>query len=552
MGNLLDYIRWRGDLLFANDPWNEIDSLLMAQAAYVNFGENERIFENPQRLCFEDLLVTDILERYPLHVVPTSLKYFKQLMPLLARSRRFGKIRILDQINDLDEKRNIQFSAMTLQVPEMGVVVAFRGTDPTVVGWKEDFMMSYECPVPAQAEAVKYLENAAARTKEELYVTGHSKGGNLAVYASAHAGEGIQARLRSVYSFDGPGLDDETMESAGYLRIRDRITSVIPEGSVVGMLMNYHPVYKVVASSARSILQHEPFTWQVMGKEFSEREQVSVQARVMDQTMHDWLKKCTPEQRRIVVQTLFSVFEKKEDRSETDSASAEASALDAKSRGMTLYLMNNLLAMLGGNMFSTRVIQPIAQKVDDLRSRLNESEKNHFKSDVISIDNHENGFRAVEEETRKIAKYTGLNAKSRIHLQLFAEEMLSMVHAITGEMQGTFWVEKVNQRYDLHLATQVMLDKQKRELLIRSTSSRKNEAAQGFLGRLRESFEKAMLSDREQEYFNLSEERNGRMGTAKPEWDRYEQSVLLRLADNVKIGIRGEQVSLTVTKTFLA
>ena len=374
MGNLLDYIRWRGDLLFANDPWNEIDSLLMAQAAYVNFGENERIFENPQRLCFEDLLVTDILERYPLNVVPTSVKYFNQFMPLMARSRRFGKIRILDQINDLDEKRNIQFSAMTLQVPEVGVVVAFRGTDPTVVGWKEDFMMSYECPVPAQAEAVKYLEKATAITKEEVYVTGHSKGGNLAVYAAAHAGEQTQARLRRVYSFDGPGLDDETMKSAGYLNIRDKITSVIPEGSIVGMLMNYHPIYKVVESSSRSILQHEPFTWKVMGKEFSEREQVSVQARVMDQTMHDWLRKCTPEQRRIIVQTLFSIFEKNKDRGETDPASAETSALDVKSRGMTLYLMNNLLTMLGENTLSARVVKPIAQKMDYLRNRLNEGE----------------------------------------------------------------------------------------------------------------------------------------------------------------------------------
>ena len=544
-GSILDYICWRGDLTFENDPWNLIDSLLMAQAAYINFGENEQTFDHPQRLLFRDLLTTDILDRYPLQVVPTSVKYFRQLMPLMAKSQRFRDIRILDQVSKLDAERNIQFSAMTLQVPGVGSVIAFRGTDPTVIGWKEDFMMSYECPVPAQAEAVRYLEGAAARLGRDLYVTGHSKGGNLAVYAAAHANENVQERLRSVDSFDGPGLDDETMDSAGYRMIRDRIHSVIPEGSIVGMLMNYHPVYRVVGSTMHSPLQHEPFTWKVMGKAFSEREEISVQAQVLDQTIHDWLKTCSPEQRKVIVQMLFSIFDKKENRSGAGSEAEVPVELDANARKMTLQMMNSLFGMLGENTLSERVMKPLSQKIDALRNRLNEKGRNHFKSDIVHIENHEQGLQAMQEETGRIAEYSEMNQKNSMQLALFAEEMLNMVYSVAGEMTGSFWVEKEEQRVELHLTTRVMMDKKKRKMLILSSSSRKNEAAQGFFGRLRDGFEKAMLSDRDQDCFDLNEERS--RGKA---WDRYEQSVLLRMADNVKISIRGEEVHMTVSKTF--
>lgn len=549
-GSILSYICWRGDLSFQSDPWNEIDSLLMAEVAYVNFGENERTFDNPQRLLFADLLTTDILSRYPLRVPSNSLKDHSQLMPLLAKSRRFRNIRILDQVNKVDEERNMQFSALTLQVPDVGTVVAFRGTDPTVTGWKEDFMMSYECPVPAQAEAVKYLKAAADRTRGDLCLTGHSKGGNLALYAAAHSGAPVRSRLKAVCSFDGPGLDDATMESEGYKAILPVIHSVVPENSVIGLLMNYHPVYKVVESAAISILQHNPFSWIVLGKTFSELEDVSIQSRVIDRTMHEWLNACTPEQRRIFVHTVFSVLENRKRLKAGGTKPDNPSATDSAAMMMTLRLFSSLFLLQGKNTWFTRIANPLSESMSALRKSLTETGEHHFQSDRIAVDNRENGFSAVEDETRRIARFCGLNAKEGLQLQLFAEEMLSMVHAVSGEMQGTFWVENEKRRYDLHLETRTVMDRSKREMLLLSSSSRKNAAAGSFLGRLRDIFEKAMLSDWDEDYFQLSGERQSHPGISDQEWDRYEQSVLLRLADDVRIGIRGDKVSMTVTKTF--
>ena len=551
-GTILDYIRWRGDLDFERDPWNDIDSLILSQLCYANFGENERTFDTLPYLKIGDLATSDVLERYPLNIVPTSVKLHRKMHRELPYARRFQDIRILDQVNDVDTARNIQFSAMTLEVPSVGTVVAYRGTDPSVVGWKEDFMMSYATPVPAQTAAAAYLERAAARTAGRLYLTGHSKGGNLAVYAAAHADAKIRERIGKVYSFDGPGLDDETMASAGYESIRERICSVIPADSVVGLLMNYHPDYRVVESTASSLLQHEPLTWKILGREFLERETVSVQSQVMNQTMHEWLNTCSQEQREVFVTAVFSLFEKKrpgEGRADADPAEK---AMDESSRRMVRELLHRLIAIQAENSYFARVKRPLAQAAEELRMRLAGDEENGFRSDMIRIDNHGAGFRRAADEAQKAAEFGGLGQKNMLRLQLLAEEMMSMAQAITGDMEGTFWVEKKRQWYELHLNTVTEMNQQKRKALILSTTERKNEASRSFLGRLRDAFEQAMLSGKEDVYYDMQSESSGQGGGMKPNWDRYEQSVLLRLADNVRIAIRGDEVSMTVTKDFSA
>ena len=175
-------------------------------------------------------------------------------------------------------------------------------------------------------------------------------------------------------------------------------------------------------------------------------------------------------------------------------------------------------------------------------------------SDKILIDNHGGGFAEALEETRKVAVFKGLTHKEELHLQLFTEEMLSMIRTVTGETEATFWIECEKGRFDLHMATETVMDKEKRYLLISSTTSKKNEAADSFLGRLRNAFEEAMCSEVERTYFELPAELQGDLtGRAfdDPEWDRYEQSVLLKLADNVSIAIRGKTVDMKVTKYYV-
>jgi len=176
-----------------------------------------------------------------------------------------------------------------------------------------------------------------------------------------------------------------------------------------------------------------------------------------------------------------------------------------------------------------------------------------MKSDIVIIDNQCGGFKAAVEQTRKTAAYNGLDRKNSLYLELFAEEMLSMIHSVTGEVKASFWLEAENNRFDLHIATKTVMDAEKRAMLIASTTSKKNEIANSFLGRLRDAFEQAMASQAEHTYFELPNEVQADLAGRvfeDPEWDRYEQSVLLKLADDVKIAIRGGQVDMTVSKTF--
>ena len=174
-------------------------------------------------------------------------------------------------------------------------------------------------------------------------------------------------------------------------------------------------------------------------------------------------------------------------------------------------------------------------------------------SDIIRIDNRGNGFREAVNETKKAAEYRGIDRKASLQLQLITEEMLSLARSVTGEMQASFWLENDGNRFEMHLTTKTVIDKEKRYQLISSATSQKNEAAKGFLGKLRDVFEEAMASDAEREYYTLpadvEADLSGRVFD-DPEWDGYERSVLRTIADDIKISIRGGLVEMIVSKSF--
>lgn len=302
MTNIHDYLTWRGDLPLHADGWNDIDSLIMSCLSYVDMPLAAR-----DAVTLSELPAT----------VPAAPKdsetwaFFQRCRTLVepcAKSVRFGGIRLHSYVNQVDPDRDMQFSAVTADLPDGTRFVAFRGTDQSIVGWREDFTMAFESPVPAQTAALQYLEQAA-QAGRPLRLGGHSKGGNLSTYAAAHADPSIQALILSVCSFDGPGLDDETFASAGYARIQPRIRSYLPQTSVVGLLMAHHEDYTVVRSAAFGLAQHDAFTWQVLGKGFVELEEVDKASQVVDQSLHAWLMQVSPDQRRIFVNTLFDILE---------------------------------------------------------------------------------------------------------------------------------------------------------------------------------------------------------------------------------------------------
>ena len=293
----MDYLAWRGDISLAYSPFNDLDSLALSLLSYLTYTASGQV---------RDLALT-----VP-QVDKNQFAFVHECRALLsaaAMTERFAGIRVRHPVAVTDLDRDMQFAAATFDLPDGSHYIGFRGTDSTIVGWREDFNMAFESPVPAQSAAVKYLKEAALLTDGPLYVGGHSKGGNLAVYAAAHADPLLQRRIRAVYSFDGPGLDDPTMASEGYAAMARRIRSFVPQQSVVGLLLAYHPEYTVVKSDGLGLYQHDAFTWQVLGTGFIAVTELDISSQLVDQTVHAWLSKVSPEKRKVFVNTIFDILE---------------------------------------------------------------------------------------------------------------------------------------------------------------------------------------------------------------------------------------------------
>ena len=207
---------------------------------------------------------------------------------------------------------------MTVLVPDGTAFVAFRGTDDTLVAWKEDFYMGSMRTVPAQEEAAAYLCRAAWRYEQPLRVGGHSKGGNLSVYAAMSAPEEVQARLLDVYNNDGPGFRDSVGGTEGYRRVKERIHTILPQYSLVGVLLKTDDDFEIVESCETGISAHNGFTWQVKGRRFVRCADFPFRTRVFSEAMRGWTEDLSYDERRELTNLFFGALESTGARTLTD------------------------------------------------------------------------------------------------------------------------------------------------------------------------------------------------------------------------------------------
>ena len=215
-----------------------------------------------------------------------------------------------DYVNKIDEKTQTQFSAITIKINENELYISFRGTDNTLIGWKEDFNMGFVFPVPAQELAVDYIEKIASRHSENMLIGGHSKGGNLAVYSAAFCSEAVPNRIEIVYNFDGPGFDEKVLQKDGYKRICDKVNTFVPQSSVVGMLLAHEERYIIVHSTQLGLLQHDLYSWSVQIDSFICLEAVDNTSRFIDYTLKAWIANLDYEQREKFVDTMYTILTK--------------------------------------------------------------------------------------------------------------------------------------------------------------------------------------------------------------------------------------------------
>ena len=306
--NIFDYLDWRGDLSLSRDSFNEVDNLILSVLAYLELdGIVPPAVGRP-------IPLSEVAEQIKVggpasSILDTFFVKVPELLSKAAKTARFRDIGLHGYVNRVDYENPMQFSAVVFSLGEGEHFIAFRGTDDTLAGWKEDFQMSFMDEVLSQKQAVAYFREIAPRIGGGLYLGGHSKGGNLAVYAAAHADPDVQARIVAVYSNDGPGFGANFTESPGHRSMLDRIDTFVPKSSCVGILLEHGEDYRVVGSSGSGIMQHNPLSWEVKGPRFVYEKEITRACHNFDSTLRSWLDKLSLEQRALFVDALFDLLQ---------------------------------------------------------------------------------------------------------------------------------------------------------------------------------------------------------------------------------------------------
>ena len=354
MGNIMDYISWRGDLTFAQSPFNEVDNLILACFSYVNL---DRIPAVTRQKGIE--LKKLVKEFKKLHTIKEleADKSFIRLAPFMmfemAESVRFGNCVIRNYVNEIVTEAEQQFSAVEIVLDDGTSYISFRGTDDTIIGWKEDFNLSTGV-VPAQERAVEYMQRISDKASGMLRVGGHSKGGNLAIYGSVMC-KSVHDKILEIYSNDGPGFSKEFQESPETAEMMPKIIRIIPEYSIIGTLLEHEKQPIIVASTSRGLLQHDGFSWEVQGPGLVRRDSLNKTALRFIEILHKWIDGMDMEQKRLLIEDLFATLQASgyENLSEVQSGGLKSLAAMVKrldkfapeSRGMMQEL---LTAICGG------------------------------------------------------------------------------------------------------------------------------------------------------------------------------------------------------------
>lgn len=354
MGNIMDYISWRGDLSFEQSQFNEVDNLILACFSYVNLDGISAVTK--QKGIGLKKLTKEFMKLHTMKELEAD-KSFIRLAPFMmmemAKSVRFGKCVVRNYVNDIVTEAEQQFAAMEIVLEDGTSYVSFRGTDDTIIGWKEDFNLSTGV-VPAQKRAIEYLQKISEHTDGMLRVGGHSKGGNLAIYGSVMC-KSAHEKILEIYSNDGPGFSKEFQELPETKEMMPKIIRIIPEYSIIGTLLEHEKEPVIVASSSKGLLQHDGFSWEVQGPALVRRDSLNKTALRFIEILHKWIDGMDMEQKRLLIEDLFATLQASgyENLSEVQSGGLKSLAAMVKrvekfapeSRGMMQEL---LTAICGG------------------------------------------------------------------------------------------------------------------------------------------------------------------------------------------------------------
>jgi len=311
LSNIFDYLAWRGDLGFSHIPFNPVDNIILSQLSYLPL---DGIVPSPEEK--RGISIAEAAEIFEKNLAKGKKEFKNRIMhkedphfiKTLGASARFGNCELFGYINNVDPVQEKQMSCFSVLTGDGFCFVVYRGTDLTFIGWKESINMGFNDIIPAQLDAVAYLEKIAGLTKKPLRVGGHSKGGNLAIFASAFCSPKVRKRIKAIYSNDAPGFHKKVIQSDGFNEIRERIASFVPQSSVVGMLLEHGEYHSVVKSSKIGLLQHDLYSWEVTYSKMVQVDGVTKGSLFVDKTLREWVENLNYDQRQRFIEVLFEVL----------------------------------------------------------------------------------------------------------------------------------------------------------------------------------------------------------------------------------------------------
>lgn len=311
MATINGYLDYNKNRSFKDFAFNEADILCLNELGYFCFEELDTSIDFSKEVNLHEVLMPYVTGEKPFnHSFLVTEERVKLLQKVVA-SKRFVNLNLSDYVNDVDAEYERQFSAMVFTLPEINHhQLVFRGTDDTMIGWKEDFKLTYVQEIPAHRAAVAYLEAYFEKYAGKVTVSGHSKGGNLALYAVAHVNDLLREQIEKVYMLDAPGLQEKGLESDGYKAIRERVTVIRPEESIVGIMLynDIEPI--VVKSNASGIMQHALTSWQ-FNEETGElvlAERQTDLSQNLEKTFKQWMKELSSQELKILFDILFDTL----------------------------------------------------------------------------------------------------------------------------------------------------------------------------------------------------------------------------------------------------
>ncbi len=300
---LYDYLDWRGDLMFTENHLNEVDALIFSILSYTDMKKLINYGDDP-------VTVREMNKRYIKEGIDQSALVYNPapLLDKCSSTHRFGGIEISHYVDILHDSHEIQFSACTFQLNEETAFVAFRGTDNTVVGWREDFNMTAESSIPAQKHAAEYLSRDFLNKYRTIYTGGHSKGGNLAVYGSAFCIPETRKKISLVFSNDGPGFRPEIWETPEIQAILPKMKKIIPSTSVIGLLLDHVSDTSIISSTLPAFLSHDPYSWKVLGNRFVRENELSSVSKYIINVFNQWISTISDKERSEFIDTVFDTL----------------------------------------------------------------------------------------------------------------------------------------------------------------------------------------------------------------------------------------------------